>query len=80
MSKYRKGDIVELEFWDHADGEEPLLFKMWGRYVRGDRLSITLAKWTYSDQKEADRCTDDNVEATTILKSTIVSQRKLGRG
>ena len=82
MPKYvpKKGHIIEIEFWDHADGDTALQFKTWGRFLKEDEISYTIATWTYSDQRLVAIYEDTDVVRYTILKSTVTGIRKLGVG
>lgn len=74
MNKYRKGDIVEIEFWDHTAGTEPYLFRAWGRIKAVTKLAYVVQSWAFPDIDHED---EDNVEQSTILRSTIQKMHKL---
>ena len=69
------GDVVEIEFRDHAKGDESILFCVWGRVIKRTRSDITVAVWSYSDPKYRPRPDDPNVEKYTIARDAILSTR-----
>ena len=69
------GDIVEIEFRDHAKGDESILFCVWGRIIKRTRRDITVAVWAYSDPKYKAPADDPNVEKYTIARDAILSYR-----
>ena len=73
----RKGDIVEVEFWDHADGPVPVKFKVWGRLRSVSKLAYTIYVWTYASPKEQELYDDDNVEQRTIVRTAVTKIKKL---
>lgn len=73
----RIGDIVELEFRDHAQGDETIVFCVWGRLVKRTRHDLTVAVWIYSDPKHKYKPGDPNVETYTIARDCILSYRVL---
>lgn len=73
----RKNNIVEIEFRDHARGDETLVFKVFGRVLRVTRVEVTVGVWTYSDPSERFRPDDPNVDKYTIARDAILNYRIL---
>jgi len=73
----RKNNIVEIEFRDHARGDETLVFKVFGRVLRVTRVEVTVGVWTYSDPRERFRPDDPNVDKYTIARDAILNYRIL---
>ncbi len=78
MANPRKGDIVEVEFWDHTGGDEPLLFKVWGRLAKVTKLSYNIHHWAYANPEDYES-NDPNIEQVSILKRAVVHIWKLYR-
>jgi hypothetical protein len=71
----RRGDIVEIDFLDHAEhengarGNHPgLSFKLTGRLVCNARKALVVETWCYRDKKTP---RDGNVVRYTIVKGAI---------
>ena len=70
----RKGDIVEVDFYDHAqDSEEALVFRVWGRVCKVEKKHIVVQVWAHPDNME----NDNQTEYYSIIKSCIISSRVL---
>ena len=83
MPKYipRKGDIIEIEFWDHMeDHDDACLFKIWGRLYRETAMTYSVMTWGFADPNESGLDEGSCVRRFTILKSTVTGIRKLGEG
>ncbi len=78
MAKHRfeVGDVVEIEFLDHAEGDREICFTVFGRVVGKDRKKVVVACWVYQDATEPH---DENSTMFTILRSTIRNLWKLNR-
>jgi hypothetical protein len=63
------GDMVRIVFDDHSEGEQHIVFEVFGRVLRKDRRSIVLASWKYADSAEV----DENICQWTILRAGIRS-------
>lgn len=61
------GDMVRIVFDDHSEGEQHIVFEVFGRVLRKDRRSIVLASWKYADSVEV----DENICQWTILRAGI---------
>ncbi len=61
------GDVVRLVFDDHSEGEQHIVFEVFGRVVRKDRRSFVVASWKYCDNDTL----DDNAVLYTILRAGI---------
>lgn len=70
----RIGDIVEIEFRDHARGDETITFCVWGRLVKRTRHDLTVAVWDYA-QKTKYNASDPNVDTFAIARDAIISYR-----
>lgn len=71
MSVVRRGQIVAVTFHDHASGGNHITFTVYGRVAKVTRKAITVHSWDYSE--ETGDSDDENVEASTIVRSAIVS-------
>ena len=40
--KPKKGHVVEVEFWDHSEGDDPIKFVVYGRVQSARGKSITV--------------------------------------
>jgi hypothetical protein len=70
------GDLVDIEFFDHAeDAEEALLFKLCGEVEKITRVSYIISTWRYADKVVA--AGDDNKKSNenrfAIVKKAITS-------
>lgn len=75
--RLRKGQIIACHFLDHVeDSREPLPFVVWGRLVRADRQSITIASWDYENGK-ARGMKDENRKLWTIVRTCITRIEQL---
>lgn len=63
------GDVVQVRFLDHAEGDRHIFFEIFGRILRKDRRTLVIACWKYADSDEI----DDNVVCYTILRAGIRS-------
>lgn len=61
------GDMVRIVFDDHSEGEQHIVFEVFGRVMRKDRRSIVLASWKYAESSEV----DENICQWTILRAGI---------
>ena len=76
--RFRKGQVVEVEFLDHVeDSSTPLLFTLYGRIVKVDRKYLVVESWSYTDRDGDDG--DTNVKTWTIVRSTITQAWRLVR-
>lgn len=73
----RKNWIVEIVFFDHAEGDESFEFVAFGRVVWQTKKDLTIACWTYTDPSHKVKLDDYNVHLYTIVKSAIKSVRQL---
>ena len=72
------GDRVEIVFLDHAEGDEAMLFEVFGRLYKSTRWSYSVRCWGYVN--ELDRAKDgrsDNETDYTIVKKAIESIKVL---
>lgn len=75
----RIGDVVEIEFRDHAQGPETIVFLVWGRLVKRSKTDLVIAVWDYvSPPKRRSLANDPNVETYTIARDAVISHRVLG--
>lgn len=73
----RIGDIVEIEFRDHAQGDETIVFCVWGRLVKRTRTDLVVAVWDYSTPARRRNLSDSNIEKFTIARDAVISYRVL---
>ena len=74
------GDIVHIEFLDHAqDAKDVLLFEIFGRITKITPQSYIVHYWRYV--KDVDRAADsndrENEDCYAIVRSAIQSIRRL---
>jgi hypothetical protein len=69
------GDIVEIEFRDHAQGDETIVFCVYGRVLKRTRDDVTVGVWVYSDPKHKSLPGDPNIESFSIARAAIISYR-----
>jgi hypothetical protein len=75
-----RGQIVEVRFLDHCEGGgAPIDFTAFGRVLSIDKVSLTVAGWTYSDPRARQDPKDPNIKCFTILRSTVKSLYRLSR-
>jgi hypothetical protein len=74
--KYKVGDLIKIRFYDHAIGtKEVLICETVGWLLEDNKLNVLLTNWIVDTKDEEFR--DHNVEHVNILKSCIISTRKL---
>jgi hypothetical protein len=61
------GDIVLIEFDDHSEGEQHIVFEVAGRVLRRDRRSILVGTFLYYGSREV----DENCVVYTILRAAV---------
>jgi hypothetical protein len=71
----KPGDIVEIEFRDHAQGDETIVFCVYGRVIKRTRVDVTIGVWVYADAKYKPAANDPNVDTYTIARDAIISHR-----
>lgn len=71
------GDIVEIEFRDHAEGDTTLVFCVWGRLVKRTRTDLVIAVWDYSVPGRRRDLADPNVATYTIARDAVLASRVL---
>ena len=73
MSKPNKncsiGDVVRVEFDDHSEGSQHIVFEVFGRVLEKSRRSLLVGSWLYADSREI----DENSTVWTILRAGIRS-------
>lgn len=73
MTKLNKncavGDVVRVEFDDHSEGSQHIVFEVFGRVLQKNRRSLLIGSWLYSDSQEI----DENSSVWTILRAGIRS-------
>jgi len=74
----RIGDIVEIEFRDHAQGHETIVFLVWGRLVKRTKTDLVIAVWDYAaPPRRRSFANDPNVETFTLARDAVISYRIL---
>lgn len=63
------GDWVRIEFDDHSEGEQHIVFEVFGRVLEKSRRSFLVGSWLYPTSKEL----DDNCVVWTILRAGVRS-------
>lgn len=77
--RIRKGDLVQITFLDHAEGNDHFEFTTYGRVLSQTKDAIVVCGWQYSDLKKTVDPHDGNVIVHTILKVAITDIAKLVR-
>lgn len=65
--KINIGDVVAITFDDHSEGEQHIVFEVFGVVLKRDRRSILVGSFVYPNSREI----DENVVVYTILRATI---------
>ena len=60
---------MRVVFDDHSEGEQHIVFEVFGRVLRKDRRSFVIACWKYADNDDQ----DENMTAYTILRAAVRS-------
>jgi len=61
------GDVVAVVFDDHSEGEQHIVFEVFGTVLRKDRKSLLIGSFVYAASSEI----DENVVVYTILRAAI---------
>lgn len=61
------GDVVAVVFDDHSEGQEYVVFEVFGTVLRKDRKSLLIGSFVYAASSEI----DENVVVYTILRAAI---------
>lgn len=74
------GDIVDIEFWDHAeDTPDALRFKICGEVLEETEAAYIVGTWRYA--REKDRALDHNAKENenrfAIVKCAVIAIQKL---
>ena len=80
VTKPKPGDIVRIEFLDHAqDSDDVLLFECFGRIEKITKQAIVVYHWRYVNDidRAADHNTRHNEEKFAIAKGVIKNVRVL---
>ena len=68
------GDIVEVAFDDHSEGDTIPAFVVYGRVIAKDRTKLVIATWEPTSREPG----DPNTVSYTIMRKVVVSIR-IGR-
>jgi len=60
---------VRVVFDDHSEGEQHVVFEVFGRVLRKDRRSFVIACWKYADSDVDEE--DRNMTVYTILRAAV---------
>jgi hypothetical protein len=63
------GDVVRVEFDDHSEGSQHIVFEVFGRVLDKSRRSFLIGSWLYSGSQEI----DENSTVWTILRAGVRS-------
>ena len=74
--KFKKGSLYKIRFLDHCVGQdESMLCEVAGWVLKETEEIVVVTYWqVISDDKTI---VEENIEPVTIIKSTIISKRKL---
>lgn len=68
------GDIVHIVFLDHAEGDDPMRFEVFGRIYKITRWAYSVRTWGYvSDVDRAGDSRTDNENVYSIVKKAVES-------
>jgi hypothetical protein len=72
------GDIVDIEFWDHAeDASDAMRFRLTGEVLAKTSVAVIIGTWRYACPIDRER--DDNIVENenrfAIVKSAIIQCR-----
>lgn len=73
IAKVSVGDIVRVVFDDHSEGNQHIVFEVFGRIMAKNRRSIIVASWKYDGSSEI----DDNSVQYTLLTAAMISMHRL---
>lgn len=71
----KKGDLIEVTFWDHCMNGDACECKVWGKLEDANRLRLEITTWELQTKDQKAR--DHNREYFTILRKVIISARVL---
>jgi len=75
IKRFKRGDLILVEFWDHCSGVDNLLkFITLGRLINIDHERILLDYWAYADDKEF---RDNNVDRLSVSLGSVISISRL---
>jgi hypothetical protein len=75
--KFIVGQRVWVRFADHCeDGDEPIMFDVYGRVAKVARKYIVVCAWGYTDRTR-DMDDDSNIKRFTIVRSTMIQAVRL---
>ncbi len=78
--KFKKGDLYEVVFWDHSSHKDPFKFAAVGYVLKDDNNFVQITSWLPLNIEEHDNDFDSNCEMFCIMKSCIISRKKLDSG
>ena len=61
------GDVVAVVFDDHSEGQEHIVFEVFGTVLRKDRKSLLIGSFVYAGSADI----DENVVVYTILRAAM---------
>lgn len=76
MASFKKGKLYKISFLDHCVGlDHSMKCQVVGWIVKQSSKSVTLSHWIIDHSCEEVK--SENLEYTTILKSTILKSREI---
>ena len=66
---YQLGDLIYIQFWDHAMGDKACFCETMGYVIEADNVFIKLAYWELPAESTESKAI--NREVLTIIKSAI---------
>ena len=70
MKELKPGQIARIQFLDRVEGDdEPCEFEVFGRVIKQDKRSTTVASWAFADERN--RADDNNVTSFCIVNKAI---------
>lgn len=76
--KFKEGELYNIYFWDHCVGiDAPVKFNCVGWVYKDDPLYVVTTHWKIDEDCGDLDLVDSSREPSTIIKSTIISVKKL---
>lgn len=86
MGVINKGDLVEVEFWDHSyeyrgtkktpEDQEPMRHVVWGKVVSITKKLLTVCHWEHLNGEDKEHC-EMNSEYSRILIRDVIHIKPL---
>ncbi len=78
--KFVKDALYEIIFWDHSSHKEPFKFAAVGYVLSDESEFVRVTSWLPLNISEHDNDFEINCELFCIMKSCIISRKRLESG